>query len=339
MVTQMNRHHALGRDALLRALSVFQGVTTAPGNVGGTTLFCDALIGCNDFLTNKTILLESGLAIFEDAGATAFDDTNGEITVAPAFSSQVLAVTAFYVLNNVSPSMVALLISLLNSNQGLCYGGEVTAVPVAGQFTIPTLAGLGAGRFAEVGGIGQYYAFVTREHAGGSAAPQGEAQVLQNYATLTGNFTAAAFTVDIDVGDVVLIIHASLIRPYLNQYGLPPHVGALAANWNSGVATSGNAGADLVTIGVADTKYKVHSLLVNISAFIVGSNVRVRMFMEITGTEREVYNQPFVVGTDPNGLWIINGTVGIHDVLRVEVYSDGLDDMRNCDYDYMLELM
>ena len=338
-MVQQSMHRALDRDSILRALSSFYGITTADGNAGGTTLFCSTLIGSNDFITGKAILLQSGLGIFEDAGATAFDDTNGEITIAPAFSSRVLAGTAFYVLNTISPASLVLIITLINTNQGLCFYGVVTAVPVAGQFTIPTLAGLGAGRFTEVGGIGQYYAFVTREHTGGSAAPQGEYQLLTNYATNTGNFTANAFTVDVDIGDEILIIHPFLAR-VMNFYGLPPHVGTLAANWQSGVATSTEAGADLVSIGVDNTKYKLHSLLLNISALTPGATITVKLFMEVTGTERKVYNQPFVQGTDPDGLWIVNGTVGIHDVLRVEVQSNNpLDDMLNIDYDYMLELM
>lgn len=122
--------------------------------------------------------------------------------------------------------------------------------------------------------------------------------------------------------------------------GEPPVGNFTAANWNSGVATSGNAGADLCYIGAVGERNKVLSLLVSIRNLTVGANVTVRMYHLINGTEDEVYNQTFIAGTDPNGLWIINGTVGIHDVLRVELLSNNAgDDGAIVRYDYMLEAM
>jgi len=112
----------------------------------------------------------------------------------------------------------------------------------------------------------------------------------------------------------------------------------VVANWNSGVASSWNPGADLVSLGAAGTRNKVHSLLVNIAALAVGATVRVRLFMKVNGAECQVYNQTFLKGTDPDGLWIINGTVGIHEALRAELHStDPTDDGKAVDYDYMME--
>ena len=117
-----------------------------------------------------------------------------------------------------------------------------------------------------------------------------------------------------------------------------PESDSVTANWNSGLASSGNAGADLVSVGASDTRYKLHSLLVNIANMTPGSVITVRMYTQVNGAEQEVYNQSFTRGTDPNGLWIVNGTVGIHEVLRVEVYSNqASDDGIAVDYDYMLE--
>lgn len=111
-----NLHHALDRDAILRALSSFYGITTADGTP--TTLFCSALIGSNDFITDKSILLQSGLAIFEDSGATGFVAGTGRITVSPAFSSPVLAGTGFYVLNASSAAAAIVLINLILTRIG-----------------------------------------------------------------------------------------------------------------------------------------------------------------------------------------------------------------------------
>lgn len=98
-MTQQSLHHALDRDVILRAISSFYGITTADGNTDGTTLICQVLIGVNDFIKNKIILLDSGAHSGESGWATSFDPLTGQITVNPAFNGQVLAGTAFYVLN------------------------------------------------------------------------------------------------------------------------------------------------------------------------------------------------------------------------------------------------
>jgi hypothetical protein len=122
--------------------------------------------------------------------------------------------------------------------------------------------------------------------------------------------------------------------------GEDPVSGSVTANWNSGTATSGESGADVVIIEANDSKKKLHSLLLNISAFQAGAKITVKMFVEINSTERKVYEQEFKQGDDPDGLWVVNGTVGIHEGLRVEAESDkAADDGASMEYDYMLEAM
>ncbi len=113
--------------------------------------------------------------------------------------------------------------------------------------------------------------------------------------------------------------------------GAAPVTGTATANWNTATGTSGEAGEDLVTLGVAATRYKVHSLLLDISALTDGAIIHVKLFQKINGNERKVYDQAFTVPTtaagetpppDTLGLWIVNGTLVIHDTLRVEVYSN-----------------
>jgi hypothetical protein len=95
-----------------------------------------------------------------------------------------------------------------------------------------------------------------------------------------------------------------------------------------------------VTVNGLAGRMKLHSLLVNISALTPGATITVKLFMEVNGVERKVYNQDFTQGTDPDGLWIVNGTVGIHEALRVEVESDNAgDNGAAINYDYMLEAM
>ena len=88
---------------LIKALVVFKGVTTDDGDPGGAYLFCSKLIGSDDFLTNKMIVLQSGLSAFEDTAITGFDNTTGEIDVAPSFNNQILKGTTFMVVSAISP--------------------------------------------------------------------------------------------------------------------------------------------------------------------------------------------------------------------------------------------
>ena len=119
---------------------------------------------------------------------------------------------------------------------------------------------------------------------------------------------------------------------------LTPTSGPVVANWNSGVATSGLAGADVVTIGAANTDNILHSTLVNIGNLTVAATITIRIYMAVDGGEALVYDEDFTVGTDPPGVWIINGILGIHQPLRVEMFSNNaLDDGAIANYDYLLE--
>ncbi|MFC2005674.1 hypothetical protein ACFLVG_01775 [Chloroflexota bacterium] len=122
--------------------------------------------------------------------------------------------------------------------------------------------------------------------------------------------------------------------------GEAPVSGSTTGNWYSGTATSGQTGADLVTIGANDNRKKLHSLLINIGLLQAGAKVTVKIFMQVNGTERKVYQEQFTQGTDPDGLWIVNGSVGIHEALRVEAMSNkSADNGAVLEYDYMLEAM
>ena len=120
--------------------------------------------------------------------------------------------------------------------------------------------------------------------------------------------------------------------------GASPTVGSVSANWNTATGTSGESGEDLCTIGADGVLNKVLSLVIAIDAATAGAVITVKMFQQVDGVERKVYSEGFVKGTDPDGLWIIAGVVGIHEALRVEVYSD-TNEAVEFDFDYMLEVM
>jgi len=114
--------------------------------------------------------------------------------------------------------------------------------------------------------------------------------------------------------------------------GIAPVTGSAVQNWQT-------AEADIVSIGADNTRYKVHSLLLSIHN-LVGTTISVRLYMQVNGVERKVYEQSFDATADPPGLWIVNGTVGIHEVLRVTLQSNNAaDNGQAVDYDYMLEAM
>lgn len=324
-------------DPKVGSLISYSGITTADGAPGGLTLVDDVLITKPDFNGNL-VIITSG-----DYEGQARDingiTTAGTVTPLSAFDGQILEETTFVIFAlRFTPAEVAALAAKVDTLQGLVYYGVVTEVPFVNTFTIPALAGLGAAKFTNVGGL-SYSAFVQRDASGPGAPPQGEYQPITAYDSGGGTFTTNAFTAAVGIGDEILIIHPFLSR-IMNSAGLPPYVGSLAGNWESGTGTSGEDGDDLVSIGAALTNYKLHSLLLNISELTAGANITVKLFMDVVGTERKVYNQPFVVGTDPDGLWIVNGTVGIHEVLRVEVESDNIaDNAKTIDYDMMLEEM
>jgi len=111
-----------------------------------------------------------------------------------------------------------------------------------------------------------------------------------------------------------------------------PVKGSTTANWNT-------AEADVLSIGGNDTIYELHSLLLGIHN-LVGITVTVRMYMKVKGAERKVYDKAFDATTDPPGLWIVNGTLGVHEKLRVTLQSNNAaDNGKAVDYDCMLEAM
>ena len=91
--------HALARAELIRVLTAYSGITTADGAGDGSTLIDTNLIGRNDFVAGKVILIMSGTARDEDRGALSFVPGTGIITVISPFNTQILAGTAFRIIN------------------------------------------------------------------------------------------------------------------------------------------------------------------------------------------------------------------------------------------------
>ena len=114
--------------------------------------------------------------------------------------------------------------------------------------------------------------------------------------------------------------------------GAAPVTGSVTQDWQT-------AEADVVSIGEAGVSNKIQDLSLNISN-LVGALIIVRLYKNINGVERKVYEQSFDAATDPPGLPIINGTWATHDVIRVSLQSDNAaDNGQAVDYDCLIEAM
>ena len=118
--------------------------------------------------------------------------------------------------------------------------------------------------------------------------------------------------------------------------------GTTTANWNSGVATSGQPGADLVTIGTANRWMRLDEIFLLIfPAFNVAATVSIRGYMEMMGSNRLIGTPVTYAcdGTDGevalfSWLW----EVEILGPVRVEVFSDqAVDDGFTATWEYWIK--
>jgi len=130
----------------------------------------------------------------------------------------------------------------------------------------------------------------------------------------------------------ILVRLAEILSKLEGPADVEPLTGATIADWNT-------IEADVVSVGADDTKYKLHSLLISIHN-LAGTVITVRLYMKVNGAERKVYEQIFNATSDPPGLWLVNGTIGIHQALRVTMESNNAaDNGQAVDFDYLLEAM
>ena len=263
---------------LLQGLISYWGTSDAPGSALGTTLVCGDLANqpSYDGLPLKILTGTSAGQV-----RTIQVHAGNTLTVGVAFTNpagavqQQLAGTLFVILSALGGSSGP----GPSPTEGLSYYGVVDAVPGANQFTIGSLAGLGAGKFD--GATNPYSAFVLRDAGGAGAVPQGELQAVTVYITATGVFTTGAFTVAVAVGDEILIINPALA----NAFVLP----AIAHGFQEQAAVAVNTTApntpaenNVLNLAVAGTRYIVRSL--RLKCADPGANtVTVRLYELVNG--------------------------------------------------------
>lgn len=130
-------------------LAVWSGMTSAAGAALGTSIIDAALIGSQDFLAGKSILILSGTAQFEVRNVSSFNNVTGEIIVTAAYTDtagapvQIPALTAYSVINSTTgifhfPQIIDL---------WSVYQNQVSLTTVAGDKALPdiTIAGIPTG--------------------------------------------------------------------------------------------------------------------------------------------------------------------------------------------------
>jgi len=116
-----------------------------------------------------------------------------------------------------------------------------------------------------------------------------------------------------------------------------PIIGATIANWNSGVAPSGLAGATLVTIGVANSWCRLNFGAAILAGFNVAATVTIREYCDVAGANRLVFEDDWTMPQELAMLswWIDSEHYGLY---RIELFSDQAgDDGVNVPYEYRIK--
>lgn len=114
-------------------------------------------------------------------------------------------------------------------------------------------------------------------------------------------------------------------------------IGATVANWNSGVAPSGQPGATLVTMGTAGVWRRLNLGIVVLTGFNIAATVTIREYMDVAGANRLVMTDDWPMPEELAVLsWWID--VEIYGLYRIELYSDqGADDGLSVPYEYRIK--
>ena len=115
--------------------------------------------------------------------------------------------------------------------------------------------------------------------------------------------------------------------------------GTVTANWNSGVATSGEAGADLFTYGGVGQWWRLTEAWLVLTGFNIAATVTIRIYLTIAGEERLMPPEEWEVAFDGPLAYILwFWEIEIFGPMRVEVHSDqAADDGFTASYEYRVK--
>jgi len=115
--------------------------------------------------------------------------------------------------------------------------------------------------------------------------------------------------------------------------------GEVTANWNSGVATSGQPGADLFTYGGVGQWWRLTEAWLVLTGFNPAATVTIRVYLTIAGEERQMPEEEWEVALDGPLAYIFwFWQIEIYGPLRVEAHSDqAADDGFTAHYEYRVK--
>ena len=191
---------------LLLAGIAYWGYTSAAGNALGTTLVCADLDNHPTYVGNRVKVITEGSA-GQDKAIQAHA-AGGILTVDTAFTNaagavqQIAANTLFIILTNYGGGGGG---GGMPPTTALWMFGIVSPTQVASTtvVTIAHLAGFQDNTFNDE--------FYMQMLDADGVAPEGEMRLITDYVGATGDFTVNAFSANVEAGDIVGIIHESLI--------------------------------------------------------------------------------------------------------------------------------
>ncbi len=116
---------------------LYTGITTANGAVNGTTLIDSTLIASNDFLTDVTIIIKSGVCNHETREILSFTSVSGTITVGTAFSAQIVSGVSFSIIGRLTGDYE---VNVLQANIG-DFQAQTNLRSLLASLGIPDVAG------------------------------------------------------------------------------------------------------------------------------------------------------------------------------------------------------
>lgn len=101
---------------------------------------------------------------------------------------------------------------------------------------------------------------------------------------------------------------------------------SVSGNWYAGTASSGETGADVVTINTSNTILRIYGLLASIFNMTATAIITGRLYQQVNGTERKIWEETITKGSDPDGWWVIDGLLATYEALRLEFQSNNAAD-------------
>jgi len=115
---------------------------------------------------------------------------------------------------------------------------------------------------------------------------------------------------------------SALIRLLAQRPRIVP--GTTLANWNSGVASSGLAGGDLFTAGIANHWCRLCDSYLVITGFNAAATITLRGYGTVAGVERFMWTDDYIIaGIVEDIIWISwFWDTQVYGQTRIELYSN-----------------